>query len=64
MATDAEHLSRFYQGWDRYQDLLVEVVGNLSDEQLALQAAPSLRPVWTLAAHIISACRLVSPGDG
>jgi len=55
MATDAEHLSRFYQGWDRYQDLLVEVVGNLSDEQLALQAAPSLRPVWTLAAHIISA---------
>jgi uncharacterized damage-inducible protein DinB len=55
MATDAGNLSRFYQGWDRYQDLLVEIVGNLSDEQLALQASPSLRPVWTLAAHIISA---------
>jgi uncharacterized damage-inducible protein DinB len=55
MATDTEHLTRFYEGWDRYQDLLVEVVGKLSDEQLALHASPSLRPVWTLAAHIISA---------
>src|SRR5262249_747118 len=25
----------------------------LSDEQLALRAAPSLRPVWLLAAHVI-----------
>lgn len=64
MATDAERLSRFYQGWDRYQDLLVEVVGNLTDEQLALQADPALRPVWTLAAHHQRACRLVSSGDG
>ena len=55
MSDDQSHLVRFYQGWDRYQDLLVEAIGSLSEEQLALQAAPSLRPVWTLAAHIISA---------
>ena len=28
---------------------------SLSEEQLALEASPSLRPVWVLAAHIISA---------
>ncbi len=46
---------RFYHGWDRYQKLLVEAIAPMSEEQLALRAAPSLRPVWTLAAHIISA---------
>lgn len=49
------NLTRFYAGWDRYQDLLAEVVGSLTEEQLALSASPALRPVWTLAAHIISA---------
>ncbi len=46
---------RFYHGWDRYQDLLVGAVESLSEEQLRLEASPSLRPVWVLAAHIISA---------
>lgn len=55
MGGDNAHLVRFYEGWDRYQDLLVDAVGQLSTEQLALQAAPSLRPVWQLAAHIIGA---------
>ncbi len=53
--TTSNGLMRFYEGWDRYQDLLVEVIGSLSEEQLALGASPTLRPVWTLAAHIISA---------
>jgi uncharacterized damage-inducible protein DinB len=55
MSASAENLTRYYRGWDRYQDLLAESVGSLTDEQLALQAAPSLWPVWMLAAHIISA---------
>jgi uncharacterized damage-inducible protein DinB len=46
-------LAPFYKGWDRYQGLLVESVGSLTDEQLALRAAPHLSPVWMLAAHII-----------
>ena len=46
-------LRRFYRGWDEYQQLLVEAVAPLSDAQLALRAAPSLRPVWLLAAHIV-----------
>lgn len=55
MADNHTSLAPFYRGWDRYQTLLVEALGTLSDEQLALRAAPSLRPVWVLAAHIISA---------
>ena len=55
MSTGEGSLARFYDGWDVYQGLLVEAVGGLTAEQLALRAAPSLRPAWVLAAHIISA---------
>lgn len=55
MTHDNNHLYRYYAGWDRYQDLLVDAVGNLSDEQLELRVAPTLRPIWELAAHIIGA---------
>lgn len=55
MSTGEGSLARFYDGWDVYQGLLVEAVGGLTAEQLALQAAPSLRPAWVLAAHIVSA---------
>src|SRR5919199_6710017 len=46
-------LAPFYKGWDRYQGLLTEAVGSLSDEQLRLGVSSELRPVWLLAAHII-----------
>ncbi|HEX9038888.1 MAG TPA: DinB family protein [Ktedonobacterales bacterium] len=46
-------LAPFYQGWDTYQAALVQAIAPLSEDQLALRAAPSLRPVWLLAAHII-----------
>ena len=48
-------LTAFYKGWDRYQGLLVGAIAPLSPEQLAFHAAPSLRPAWLLAAHIIGA---------
>jgi len=51
--TTITNLAPFYQGWDRYQGLLVESVGSLTDEQLALRAAPHLNSVGMLAAHII-----------
>jgi uncharacterized damage-inducible protein DinB len=43
-----------YRGWERYQGLLTQAIGPLSPDQLAVQAAPSLRPAWVLAAHIIA----------
>ena len=49
------HLMRFYDGWNRYQDLLVEAIGPLTVEQLAIRAAPELRQIWELAGHIIAA---------
>ncbi|MEO9255423.1 MAG: DinB family protein, partial [Tepidiformaceae bacterium] len=49
---NAAGLARFYEGWAEYQRLLVAAVAPLSDEQLALRAAPSLNPLWYLAAHV------------
>ncbi len=48
-------LSNFYKGWDNYQDLLTKAITLLSAEQLALRAAPHLRSIGFITAHIISA---------
>lgn len=48
-------LRPYYQGWETYQEELVRSIAPLTDERLALRAAPSLRSVWCLAAHIIGA---------
>jgi len=55
MSQDSSTLTAFYSGWERYQCLLVDALSPLSDEQLALSAAPDLWPIWQLAAHIIAA---------
>jgi uncharacterized damage-inducible protein DinB len=55
MAHDESRLSRFYDGWKPYQDLLVEALGPLTDEQLAIRAAPQLRALWELVAHMLAA---------
>ncbi len=47
-------LAAFYEGWEAYQDHLIAALAPLSPEQLALRAAPDLRPVGTLAVHIIA----------
>ena len=52
MEQDHRTLAAFYDGWDRYNNLLIEAIAPLSPAQLALAAAPSLRPVWLIAAHI------------
>jgi uncharacterized damage-inducible protein DinB len=53
METDETTLTLFYEGWDNYQGLLVDAIAPLAPEQLALQAAPSQRPVWLIATHIL-----------
>jgi uncharacterized damage-inducible protein DinB len=56
---DAENtvtLTKFYEGWDRYQDLLAATAAPLTEEQLAWRAAAHLRSAGELLAHIVG-CR-------
>ncbi len=51
----AARLSEVYDGWGAYQRLLVEAVAPLTPDQLALRAAPNLRSIGEIAAHVVSA---------
>ena len=55
MAEDETLLSAFLQEWSTYQSHLVTALAPLSAAQLALGAAPQLRTIGILAAHIIAA---------
>ena len=44
-----------FAGWQRYQELIVQALAPLSDEQLSLRAAPTLRSVDEIARHMIGA---------
>lgn len=52
--SDNQSLTPFYAGWDVYQKLLAAAVAPLTAEQLDLRAAPDLRTVRVLVAHIIA----------
>lgn len=45
----------FYAGWQAYQNALITALRPLSAEQLTLRAAPGLRSIEQIAAHIIAA---------
>jgi uncharacterized damage-inducible protein DinB len=47
-------LDIFYRSWKEYQDTLKQAIAPLTAEQLALRAAPGLRSVGGIVAHIIS----------
>ncbi len=51
----AVYLSAVYNGWGAYQRMLVEAVAPLTPDHLSLRAAPTLRSIGELAAHVISA---------
>ncbi len=55
MAETNPTLSTFYESWKLYQDHLKEAIAPLTAEQLARRAAPNLRSVGLIAAHIIAA---------
>jgi uncharacterized damage-inducible protein DinB len=55
MADDALALAVVYAGWEDDQQRLVNIIGSLTQEQLALRAAPHLRTVSALASHIVAA---------
>ncbi|MEA2667665.1 MAG: hypothetical protein QOJ33_599 [Chloroflexota bacterium] len=45
------NVAPFYDGWRFTNDRLIERIGALSPEQLALRASPDLWPIWAIAAH-------------
>jgi uncharacterized damage-inducible protein DinB len=55
MPDDQPSLSSIYEGWHNYQQVLSQALAPLSREQLDLRAAPHLRSVGEIAAHIIGA---------
>jgi uncharacterized damage-inducible protein DinB len=55
MADDRDTLAEIYAGWERYQTHLINAVASLTADQLALRAAPQLRTIGQLAAHIVGA---------
>ncbi|HEX5569815.1 MAG TPA: DinB family protein [Ktedonobacterales bacterium] len=56
MAEENFTLSTYYTNWKQYQEHIKDSVAPLTAEQFALRAAPHLRTVGELAAHIIG-CR-------
>lgn len=54
-ALDVPALAAVYAGWEDDQQLLITSIQTLTQEQLALRAAPHLRTVGHLVAHIIAA---------
>ena len=47
-------LDIFYRSWKEHQDALKQAIAPLTPEQLALRAAPGLRSVGEIVAHIIA----------
>ncbi|UCE00487.1 MAG: DUF664 domain-containing protein [Chloroflexota bacterium] len=50
-----ELIKSIFEGWQAYQKTLVDVNPSVEDEHLALRAAPSLRSVGEITAHIFGA---------
>src|SRR5258707_8415126 len=47
-------LASIYKGWDHHHHQMLEAVRPLSVDQLALRAAPQLRSIRELVAHMIA----------
>lgn len=44
-------IRQFYDQWDQYNRRMVEVIGAMSEEQLALRPAPDGWPIWATVGH-------------
>jgi uncharacterized damage-inducible protein DinB len=54
MAEAIKTLDIFYESWQLYQEHLKAALAPLTAEQLALRAAPHLRSIREIAAHVIA----------
>ena len=41
----------FYDSWPQYNQRLTEVIGAMTDEQLALRPSPERLPIWATVGH-------------
>lgn len=48
-------IRRFYDRWPQYNRRLTEVIGAMSDEQLAIRPDPDRWPIWATVGHTASA---------
>lgn len=48
-------VGRFYEGWQIYNERIVEVVRDLSAEELAVRPADDLWPIWATVGHTAGA---------
>ena len=51
MSSSATSVGRFYEGWHTYNERIVEVVRDLSLEDLAVRPAPERWPIWATVGH-------------
>ena len=55
MTENTPLIPAIFQGWQTYQEVVVEALRPLNEAQLSLRAAPRLRSVDQIARHIIGA---------
>jgi uncharacterized damage-inducible protein DinB len=55
MTTSPTSVRPFYEGWQVYNERIVEVVAGLSAEDLAVRPAPNLWPLWATVGHTAGA---------
>jgi uncharacterized damage-inducible protein DinB len=51
MPDDSGSIRRFYDGWATYNERIVDVVRELTADQLALRPAPDRWPMWATIGH-------------
>ena len=44
-------IRRFYDRWPQYNRRLGDVIGAMTDEQLAIRSAPERLPIWAVVGH-------------
>ena len=55
MTQEQSSLDAIYAGWQEYQNKLITALTPLTDEQIAMRAAPSLRSIREIASHMVGA---------
>ena len=55
MSNSDTSIGRFYEGWQIYNQRIVEVVRDLSTEELMVRPAPDRWPIWATVGHTAGA---------
>lgn len=55
MSTLQQSIRPFYAGWETHNQAIVDVVANLTPEQLVIRPAPDRDPIWATVAHTAGA---------